>query len=232
VPKKPHLSVFSTVGITDAFVESGALALVEDCAVDAAGAPLQPKSIANACRALVELAGGQVRNARDQAGHLLRVCVVPKVTYLARTIEPRLFRAAARRADELLLGAFCAIYKIDAKVVAPHASPGDQWTAARIRAPGSHQGCGIRSAVATSEAAYLASWRTVAPLIRSASSSAASTCSSESSEVASLSSSGSARPRSRLVCAVPFAFVAAFSSARPGNLDCMSLKLMAEMPPG
>ena len=159
---------------TDAFVSESALMLVIDTSLDAtSGAPNNPTSIANACRAVEEMAGGKARNARDMAGHLLRVCVVPKVTYLARTIEPRLFAAGARRADDLLAAAFCAIYTIDTSIFAPDATPFDKFVAARIRSPARLKGCALRSAAATSEAAYLASWRAVAPFVKGASSMAA-----------------------------------------------------------
>jgi hypothetical protein len=41
------------------------------------------------------------RNGRTVAGTLLRSCVVPKVSYLCRTVRPDLFHAAAKRADDL-----------------------------------------------------------------------------------------------------------------------------------
>jgi len=81
------------------------------------------------------------------------------------TIEPRLLAPAAEAADDLMTRAFCQIYGIRQEIFAPDASPSDKFTAARVRAPAAHKGCAIRSTVATSEAAYLASWRAVAPLI-------------------------------------------------------------------
>jgi hypothetical protein len=151
---------------TDDYVRQRALELVCDTAVDEQGTPApNPKSIACSCRELEELADGDAKNSRDIAGHQLRVCVVPKAQYLARTIEPRLLAPAAKAADDLITRAFCRIYGIRQEIFAPDASPSDKFTAARVRAPAAHKGCAIRSTVATSEAAYLASWRAVAPLI-------------------------------------------------------------------
>jgi hypothetical protein len=50
---------------------------------------------------LSRLATSAVRNGRTIAGTLLRSCVVPKVSYLCRTVRPDLFHAAAKRADDL-----------------------------------------------------------------------------------------------------------------------------------
>ena len=62
--------------------------------------------------------------------------------------------------------------------------------------PFKHKGCGLRSAAATSRAAYLASWRAVAPLIAKSSSPAAR------SAVTSLADASQAVRRPPVLCAV------------------------------
>ncbi len=43
---------------------------------------------------MVALARSEVRNSRDIAGALLRSCIVPKVSYLCRTVRPDLLLRA------------------------------------------------------------------------------------------------------------------------------------------
>ena len=158
---------------TDAYVAQEALNQVDCNRVDEDGNKLSPESIRNVCDALTELAASACKNACDIAGHLLRTCVTAKISYLTRTVRPDLLRAAAQRADELLGDAFCKIYGINPGIFAATASPRDKLAATRIHLPMALKGCGLRSAVATSETAYFSSWRAAAQAIASSSSPAA-----------------------------------------------------------
>jgi hypothetical protein len=158
------VSLGSFIG-NDAFVRRHALSKVE-CMGDAA-------SVQRVAGTITQLAASDVRNGRDIAGTLLRCCVVPKVSYLCRTVRPDLLLPAARRADDLLGTAFSSIYSINRGIFTASASAADRLAAARVRLPISLGGCGIRSAIATSEAAYVACMRAVAPSIVAASSNAA-----------------------------------------------------------
>jgi hypothetical protein len=149
---------------SDDFVRATALADVE-----AAGS----RSIATACAEIEALARSEARNARDIAGQLLRCCVIPKVSYLCRTVRPDLLLPAARRVDDLVAHAFCAAFSINAAIFTAAATAEQRFAAARVRLPTSLNGCGLRSAVTTSSAAFLASLRAVAPAIAAASSPAA-----------------------------------------------------------
>jgi hypothetical protein len=142
---------------TDDYVSTMALALVDN--------PDKSKSVHHAAAAVVALARSEVRNSRDIAGALLRSCIVPKVSYLCRTVRPDLLLRAATRADEILADAFCAIYDISTSVFRVSAPAAHRLAAARVRLPTSLAGCGLRSAVNTSAAAYLAAWRSAAPAI-------------------------------------------------------------------
>jgi hypothetical protein len=99
--------------------------------------------------------------------------VVSKVSYLCRTIRPDLFLPAARRVDVLLEGAFSTIYSVNRDVFTAGATAEQRLAAARVHLPTSLAGCGLRSAVTTSDAGYVAAWRAVAPAIAAASSDAA-----------------------------------------------------------
>ena len=158
------VSLGSFIG-NDEFVRCQALSKVESMG--------DASSVHRVAGTIAKLASSNVRNGRDIAGALLRCCVVPKVSYLCRTVRPDLLLPAARRADDLLATAFSSIYSIDRRIFTASASAVDRLAAARVRLPISLGGCGIRSAIATSEAAYVACVRAVAPSIVAASSNAA-----------------------------------------------------------
>jgi len=101
---------------------------------------------------------------------LLRKCVIAKLGYLSHTIRPDLALPALKRADDLCAAAFCTIYSVNRAIFDPEAPAEQRFAATRVRLPTSLQGCGIRSAVATSDATYVACWRSVAPAIAKASS--------------------------------------------------------------
>jgi hypothetical protein len=149
---------------TDDFVRAAALAHVEGA---------DASSIRSAVDAVSLLAVSEARNPRDISGTLLRVCVVSKLSYLCRTFRPDLFLPAARRADVLLEGAFSAIYSVSRNIFGVGATAEERLAAARVHLPTSLEGCGLRSAVTTSDVAYVAAWRAVAPAIAAASSDAA-----------------------------------------------------------
>jgi hypothetical protein len=152
---------------SDEFVTRAALEQVED----AEG--LDPRSVRMAAAACSSAAMSTVRNARDLSGVLLRKCVIAKLGYLSRTLRPDLAAPALKRADDLCATAFCTIYSVDRAIFNTGASAEQRFAAARVRLPTSMLGCGIRSAVATSDAAYVACWRSVAPAIAKASSAGA-----------------------------------------------------------
>jgi hypothetical protein len=117
-------------------------------------------SINSATATVALLAGSKARNPRDITGMMLRVCVVSKVSYMCRTIRPDLFLASARRVDVLLEGAFCTIYSVRRDIFAAGATAEQRLAAARVHLPTSLVGCGLRSAVTTNDAAYVANGAT------------------------------------------------------------------------
>ena len=158
---------------TDTYVASQAIAHVDCTLTDDTGTLISPDSIHNVCDKIAELASSACRNACDIAGHLLRMCVTSKVSYLARTVRPDLFRGAAARADALITATFCKVFSIDPDIFAASASPRDRLAAQRVQLPTALKGCGLRSAVATSDTAYYSSWRAAAKAIAASSSPAA-----------------------------------------------------------
>ena len=56
------------------------------------------------------MANGNAKHSHDGAGYLLMVCVIPKLTYLCRTIPPDLMADAARDAHARVRAAFVAIW--------------------------------------------------------------------------------------------------------------------------
>jgi len=148
---------------TDEYVMRCALAQVEDAA------STNPRSIRRTAEACAAAATSAARNARDLSGVLLRVCVVAKCGYLCRTLRPDLAAPALKRADDLCASAFSVIYAINRGIFNLDASAEQRFAATCVRMPTSLNGCGLRSAVTTSEAAYVAFWRAVAPAIAAAS---------------------------------------------------------------
>ncbi len=146
----------------------------------------RPESILQAAAALKELAAGPVRNARDIAGLLLRACVPPKVTLLCRVVRPDLFRPAAEDADAICEDAFCSIWSTSPGIFSAQPGTTDWLAGIRVHQPLSSElhGCGIRSAVVTSQSAYLASWRTVAPAVATSSPAAAAALASMDGQAA------------------------------------------------
>ena len=99
-------SLGSFIG-TDDFVRSSVAAAVADETVDGIA---NGKGLARGCALLRALANGNAKHGRDGAGYLLMVCVIPKLTYLCRTIPPDLMVDAARDADARVRAAFAAIW--------------------------------------------------------------------------------------------------------------------------
>ncbi len=112
-------------------------------------------------RALAALAEGDVANGRDGAGTLLRLCMTSRMGYLCRTVRPDLLACAAAVADNILCATFTRVWDVPAPIFSPHATALWGLAGARVRAPTSLRGCGIRSAAVTSAVAYLAGWRAV-----------------------------------------------------------------------
>jgi hypothetical protein len=72
-------------------------------------------------------------------------------------------------ADDLCASTFSVIYAINRGIFNLDASAEQRFAATRVCMPTSLNGCGLRSAVTTSEAAYVACWRAAAPAIAAAS---------------------------------------------------------------
>jgi hypothetical protein len=116
-----------------------------------------PSSIATAARAVSLLAASATRNSRDIATALLRSCVVSKLTYLCRPARPDLLLAGARGCP----AAHSDINCLDCRIHGTAATADQRLASVRVCLPSAMNGCGIRSAVTTSESAYVAAWRAV-----------------------------------------------------------------------
>ena len=147
---------------TDEWVRDALLRKVEDANDD--------RSIRYPCEELKRLAASDARNARDIAGALLRTCVIPRTGYLCRTVRPDLLLPAARAVDDMIAHTLCAVFHIDPAIFTAAATSEQRLAAVRARLPTSLQGAGLRSMVTTSQAAYVASLRAVAPSIAAGSS--------------------------------------------------------------
>ena len=151
---------------SDAYITQAVLDKVQDATPGEGGVLLCAK-------ALAALAEGDVANGRDGAGTLLRLCLTSRVGYLCRTVRPDLMACAAAVADNILCATFARVWDVPAPIFSPHATALWGLAGARVRAPTSLRGCGIRSAAVTSAVAYLAGWRAVAARVAASSPEAA-----------------------------------------------------------
>ena len=99
--------------------------------------------------------------------------MVAKAGYLCRTVRPDLLLPAARAVDDMVAHTLCSAFHLDPVIFSAAATAEQRFAAARARLPTSLKGVGLRSMVTTSNAAYVASMRAVAPSIAAASSPAA-----------------------------------------------------------
>jgi hypothetical protein len=100
-----------------------------------------------------------------QVGYsLLRYCAVPRLSFLSRTIHPRLFAASAARFDSMVRDCLAKMMQIDAGskgLLAPSLTA--QQIDERISLPINMGGLGMRPFTRTSHAAYFSSLATILP---------------------------------------------------------------------
>ena len=100
------------------------------------------------------------------ANSLLRSCALPRLSYLARTVPPALFKDAAKQWDEQIIQCFMKLMEIDPTVFTDtgcHSTMNADDIRLQLQLPISTGGMGLRPMQSISHAAYFSSLASVMP---------------------------------------------------------------------